>query len=472
METNNFVGSPKDRGRSRLLAVRPTTARATSGSAPHHHHHTPHSPRSPLYTDSFTLSHPPIHPPPDLPSSAISSANATAPDRPPSPSQQHPSDGVGHTQFQYALSSAQSVPTFNATFDQAWPRADHDDVGDGVGDEDEDPDESYSPRQTARRGSTKTTSGSSSSRFFRSVVYKFGRAFNRNYFLPHDKQEQERNNLQHEISVEVHDGELHLCPVVNPKRVLDVGTGTGIWAVEFAKRHPDSEILGIDLNPVPPPPFIVPNVQFLIADVFEEWRFASTCRHFDFVHVRSLGEPADKKRLFKNIYEHLAPGGWVEFQEWVLHAQSSDRSLEGTAFQKWNKLIAEGVRKLGKSLFYILEYRNMLEATGFQNIVELKYAVPTNTWPPGRQSQRIGAMQKSNTLQVIDVYSLGVFTQGLGWSKDALDRLLAEVRKDIENTRIHSYSTLMTVYCQKPLASSAQSFDTTASPKQQRQSVS
>lgn len=84
----------------------------------------------------------------------------------------------------------------------------------------------------------------------------------------------------------------------------------------------------------------------------------------------------------------------------------------------------------------------MLEATGFQNVVELKYAVPTNTWPPGRQSQRIGAMQKANTLQVIDVYSLGVFTQGLGWSKDALDRLLSEVRKDIENTRIHSYSTL------------------------------
>lgn len=178
-------------------------------------------------------------------------------------------------------------------------------------------------------------------------------------------------DLQHEISVEVHDGELHLCPVVNPKRVLDVGTGTGIWAVEFgrfipspslpyavsniriAKRHPDSEILGIDLNPVPPPPFIVPNVQFLIADVFEEWRFASTCRHFDFVHVRSLGEPADKKRLFKNIYEHLAPGGWVEFQEWVLHAQSSDRSLEGTAFQKWNKLIAEGRFPLFTRCFYL-----------------------------------------------------------------------------------------------------------------------
>lgn len=145
-----------------------------------------------------------------------------------------------------------------------------------------------------------------------------------------------------------------------------------------------------------------------------------------------------------------------------------NRSLEGTAFQKWNKLMAEGrspresiffkiskplnltftlgIKKLGRSLFYILEYKTLLEQAGFQNIVELKFAVPTNTWPPGRQSQKIGALQRTNTLQVIDVFSFEVFTQGLGWTQEALDKLLTEVRKDIENTRIHSYSTLLVVW--------------------------
>ncbi|KAI5861321.1 S-adenosyl-L-methionine-dependent methyltransferase [Durotheca rogersii] len=319
------------------------------------------------------------------------------------------------------------------------------------------------------RGSTKTSTSSSSSRFFRSIVYKFGRTFNRNYFLPHDKQEQERNVLQHEISVEVHDGELYLCPVVKPKRVLDVGTGTGVWAVEFARRNPESSVLGIDLNPVPQPPFMTQNCRFQVADANDQWKYS---RPFNFIHVRSLGEPTDKRRLIKSIYDNLAPGGWVEFQEWVLHAQSPDRSLEGTAFQRWNELMAEGVRKLGRSLFFVLEYKSLLEQAGFQNIVELKYAVPTNTWPPGRQSQKIGTLQKSNTLQVIDVYSLGVFTQGLGWSRDDLDKLLVEVRKDIENTRIHSYSTLMTVYCQKPHSSATASLDTSGtSPIRPRPSV-
>lgn len=30
-------------------------------------------------------------------------------------------------------------------------------------------------------------------------------------------------------------GDLHLAPIKDPKRVLDIGTGTGIWAIDFAE---------------------------------------------------------------------------------------------------------------------------------------------------------------------------------------------------------------------------------------------
>ncbi|OTB12111.1 hypothetical protein K445DRAFT_25941 [Daldinia sp. EC12] len=445
METTDLIDSAKGRGRNGLLTRTPPTPPST----------VPHDPRPREYTNTNTLTwdHPPIYPTSPSTKASTSTLKSTATTSGPSSSSSSLPIEVADP-FPYAPSNSDLVPGFGAS-----------------GDGEDDFLENYEYRQTTKKSFPKPATGSSSSRLFRSIVYKFGRAFNRNYFLPHDKQEQERNNLQHEISVDVHDGALHICPVTNPKRVLDVGTGTGIWAVEFAKRHPDCYVLGTDLNPVPDPPFITHNCHFIIADADEEWKLGSP---FDLIHVRSLGEPTDKRRLFKSIYDNLAPGGWVEFQEWLLHVQSSDRSVEGTAFQRWNLCLAAGrsspsyfiltlipvltqvtgLQKLGRSLFYILEYKALLEQTGFQNIVELKYAVPTNTWAPGKQYQRIGARQRANTLEVIDVYSRGVLTQGLGWSDQMVDKLLSEARKDIDNTRIHSFSTLMTVYCQKPIGDS------------------
>jgi ubiquinone/menaquinone biosynthesis C-methylase UbiE len=42
-------------------------------------------------------------------------------------------------------------------------------------------------------------------------------------------------DLLHHIYRLMLDGELQLAPVVNPQRVLDLGTGTGIWAIQFAE---------------------------------------------------------------------------------------------------------------------------------------------------------------------------------------------------------------------------------------------
>lgn len=43
-----------------------------------------------------------------------------------------------------------------------------------------------------------------------------------------------------------------MAPLSNPMRILDVGTGTGIWAMEMADKYPESTIIGTDLSPVQP----------------------------------------------------------------------------------------------------------------------------------------------------------------------------------------------------------------------------
>ncbi|KAH7370253.1 hypothetical protein BKA65DRAFT_487995 [Rhexocercosporidium sp. MPI-PUGE-AT-0058] len=49
------------------------------------------------------------------------------------------------------------------------------------------------------------------------------------------------------------DGKLFLAPIgPNPQKVLDVGTGTGIWAIDFADQFPSVEVIGTDISPLSP----------------------------------------------------------------------------------------------------------------------------------------------------------------------------------------------------------------------------
>ncbi len=54
--------------------------------------------------------------------------------------------------------------------------------------------------------------------------YKAGK-----YFAPNDDREQDRLDLLHHTQSLVLRGELYKAPLQGPQRVLDVGTGTGIW---------------------------------------------------------------------------------------------------------------------------------------------------------------------------------------------------------------------------------------------------
>lgn len=44
------------------------------------------------------------------------------------------------------------------------------------------------------------------------------------------------------------DRKLHMAPVENPQRILDMGTGTGIWAIDAANEYPEAEVVGVDLR--------------------------------------------------------------------------------------------------------------------------------------------------------------------------------------------------------------------------------
>ena len=55
------------------------------------------------------------------------------------------------------------------------------------------------------------------------------------YLLPNDEQENDRLDMFHELCLQLMHRRLYLAPIEKPQRVIDLGTGTGIWAIDFGK---------------------------------------------------------------------------------------------------------------------------------------------------------------------------------------------------------------------------------------------
>jgi hypothetical protein len=76
------------------------------------------------------------------------------------------------------------------------------------------------------------------------------------------------------------------------------------------------------------------------------------------------------------------------------------------------------------------------------NITEARLAIPANPWPKGQHQKLLGAMEMQNLLEVCHGITMSVFTKALGWAAEDVGSLLAEVRVDLEDTRIHAYIPL------------------------------
>ncbi|KAJ4247110.1 hypothetical protein NW762_013248 [Fusarium torreyae] len=274
-----------------------------------------------------------------------------------------------------------------------------------------------------------------------------------NYVLPNDSSEQERLDLQHHLFALTLGGKLYLSPLGGDKpvqRALDAGTGTGVWAIDFADAHPETQVVGIDLSPIQPN-FLPANLEFQVDDLEDEWTYSYK---FDFIFGRMLvGSIGDWPKFFKQSFEGLNPGGWIECQDITFPAECDDDTLkEDSYISQWSDNMIEATNKFGRGAQSAKHYKQQMIDAGFVNVTEVIYKWPTNRWPADSYYKELGFWCCHNIAGELSGLSMALFTRGLGWSSEEVEVFLAKVRNDMKDRRIHAWWPIHVVYGQKPEA--------------------
>lgn len=268
------------------------------------------------------------------------------------------------------------------------------------------------------------------------------------YWGPNDEKQQEAEDLAHQMYTVILGG-LSEAPISEPERVLDVGCGTGAWAIDFADEHPTSEVTGVDISPIQPG-FIPPNVRFEVDDVNKSWTYPDD--HFDYVHIRSmLGSVPDWDKFFKTVINHVKPGGWVEHVEQSSITRSDDDTIPpGGAVSKWTAYYDEIGEKLGINFRAAEASCQAMKDAGFTNVTERIIKVPQGTWPKDKRLKIWGQWFQYFVLEGLEGFVIRSFTDVLGWSYAEAQVYLAQVRKELKDPSIHLYSECRIVCGQKP----------------------
>ncbi|KAJ7229842.1 S-adenosyl-L-methionine-dependent methyltransferase [Mycena pura] len=154
------------------------------------------------------------------------------------------------------------------------------------------------------------------------------------YILPSaDKSEAETCRLDsiHIAFTRYFEGKLGFAPVseVRPKKILDIGCGSGAWAIQAAEQFPDAHILAVDMSPLPERT-LPANMSFKVVDVSQGLPFEP---EFDIVHERLVFcHLLNVAEVIERAARLLKPGGLLLLEEFDM---SSLVKIGGPVAQRW-----------------------------------------------------------------------------------------------------------------------------------------
>ncbi|KAF2089279.1 S-adenosyl-L-methionine-dependent methyltransferase, partial [Saccharata proteae CBS 121410] len=263
------------------------------------------------------------------------------------------------------------------------------------------------------------------------------------YWGPNDDQQNDQLDILHQIYLLLLDGKLFLAPIPDtPQKVLDVGTGTGLWAIDFADKYPSAQVvIGTDLSPIQPK-WVPPNLQFEVEDAAEEWTYHPGT--FDFIHVRGFyGCIRDWPAFYQQVLQNLKPGAWFEQVEYSVTWVSDDGTVpDDHVFKEWSDIFEEAGERIGKTFRIWAMQKELMLENGFAEVTEHRYKMPVGPWSSDPKLKEVGRWHLLECFQGIEGWAMALLTRVMGWSLEEVHVFLARVRAGLKDRKVHAYTSV------------------------------
>jgi ubiquinone/menaquinone biosynthesis C-methylase UbiE len=262
------------------------------------------------------------------------------------------------------------------------------------------------------------------------------------YVLPKDMQEVNRLDFQHYMLRQVRRGNYE-APVANPRDILDVGTGTGRWALEVALVWPAANVVALDI--VPPPidqgasaQDIRPtNYLFVPGNVLERLPFED--RSFDYVHQRMLVGAIPRDRwpdVSGELVRVTRPGGGVEAVE------AGSAKGGGPALDALNHWGITAAAQRGIDIAMGARIGELFQQAGINRVNAREVLIPL-----GKRGGRLGLMMEANYFSALENIRPLILALGLT-DEETHAATLKQARLEVEQRRCGV--TYFVAYGQRP----------------------
>ncbi|EGO58692.1 hypothetical protein NEUTE1DRAFT_78072 [Neurospora tetrasperma FGSC 2508] len=214
---------------------------------------------------------------------------------------------------------------------------------------------------------------------------------------PNDERHIDAMEIAHHAYMVTMGHRLYCAPLDKNKvrKVLDIGTGSGLWAIDFADEFPEADVVGTDVTPIQPS-WVPANVRFELDDCNQEWTWPPNT--FDFIHARMLVGVIDDWYLFhRQAFRTCKPGGYVE---------------------------------------------TLVACTTFQ--------CDDGVWHPEKEAAEIGLWWKLAIEADLEGYLNYIFNIVVGWTPEETKSYADRVKKEWNNPNIHGYVMARSAWGRKP----------------------